>query len=114
MKIDKHSNYVQIRHLAFQLGNSGKLWIFCQILEKWRILHLEKLREIVSIWMEQNLLIDSDLNVGNNPDGEYDEIKIGDDDINDNDEFWTVDADIEDDDDSYTRHDYIAHFGRKA
>ena len=41
--------------------------------------------------MKQNLLIDSDLSVGNNPDGEYGEIKIGDDDTNDNNEFWTVD-----------------------
>ncbi len=37
--------------------------------------------------MKQNLLIDSDLSVGNNPDGEYGEIKIGDDDTNDNNEF---------------------------
>jgi hypothetical protein len=59
--------------------------------------------------MEQNLLIDSDLSVGKNLDGGYDEIKIGNDDAddefginddtNDDNEFWTVDYDIEDDDD---------------
>jgi hypothetical protein len=93
--------------------------------------------------MEQNLL-NSDLSVGNNLDGEYEflkalglieddtEVKIGDDDGNnefgtgydtddeDDNEFWTVNDDIEEEDDwwdpskQYTGHDYIAHFGREA
>ena len=96
--------------------------------------------------MGQNLLIDSDLSVSKNLDGEYEflkdlrlieddiEIKIGNNDANDefgigddtddnnddDDEFWTSDDDIEEDDGwwdpskQYTRHNYIAHFGRKA
>jgi len=56
--------------------------------------------------MEQNLLIDSDLSIGNNLDGEYKFLKALEDnaddefgtneDTNDDDEFWTIDLEEDD------------------